>query len=78
MSLESEDILMQDYQKYRKFIRKPIPVLAYQTFDPLVIQTSQGILKANAGDWIVTSTITNEQSIMVHEQFMATYDRLEG
>jgi len=67
---------MQDYQKRRRFIRKPIPIMAYQTFDPVSIQTREGVLKANAGDWVVTG-VKGERYIMTNEIFMETYERLD-
>lgn len=37
-----------------KVIKKNIPVEAYQTEKPLDIHTLEGVMHANAGDWIIT------------------------
>lgn len=40
--------------KLYKVIKKNIPVEAYQTEKPLDIHTLEGVMHANAGDWIIT------------------------
>ena len=40
--------------KLYKVVKKNIPVEAYQTKKPIDIRTLEGVMHANAGDWIVT------------------------
>lgn len=39
--------------KLYKVVKKYIPVEAYQTNRPIDIQTLEGVMHANAGDWII-------------------------
>lgn len=58
--------------KLYKVVKKNIPVEAYQTKKPIDIQTLEGVMHANAGDWIVTG-VEGEQWPVKKEIFEKTY-----
>lgn len=59
-----------------KAVKKPIPVEAYQTDKEMIVQTIEGPLKAQAGDWIITG-IDGEQWPIKEEIFEKTYKIIE-
>lgn len=59
--------------KEKKVIKKPIPVKAFQTNEHKDIQTLEGVMHANPGDWIVTG-VDGEQWPVKKEIFDKTYD----
>ena len=59
--------------KYRK---KPIVIEAYQTSIEIEIETLEGTMKADPGDWIITG-IKGEQYPCKPDIFEATYERVE-
>lgn len=59
---------------YRK---KPVVIQAYQTDVPLEIHTLEGVMYANAGDWIITG-IQGETYPCKPEIFEATYELVMG
>lgn len=58
--------------KYRK---KPAIIEAYQTTTPVTIQTLEGLMKAEAGDWIITG-VAGEQYPCKPEIFEKTYEKV--
>ncbi len=56
-------------------IKKPIPVKAYQTDKPLNIETLEGTMHANPGDWIITGP-DGERWPVKREIFEKTYSVL--
>ena len=58
---------------YRK---RPVVVRAYRTIEPFDIPTLEGVMHANAGDWIITGVI-GEQYPCKDPIFKATYERVE-
>ena len=38
---------------FERAIKKPIPVTCYQLQEPFEVETLEGILKGNAGDWMM-------------------------
>lgn len=60
----------------KKYIKKPIPIEAYQTDFEQIIHTLEGYMKALPGDYIVTG-ITGEQYPVKKEIFEKTYDIVE-
>ncbi|MBB1096126.1 MULTISPECIES: hypothetical protein [Lactobacillaceae] len=58
--------------KQYKVVKKSIPVEAYQTKKPLDIKTLEGVMHANAGDWIITG-VEGEQWPVKKEIFEKTY-----
>lgn len=59
--------------KYRK---KPVVIEAYQTDTEVVIQTLEGTMRANPGDWIITG-VKGEKYPCKPDIFEATYERAE-
>lgn len=57
----------------KKFKKKPIIIEAYQTEKEVIIQTLEGPLKADIGDWIVTG-IRGEQYPCKPDVFEKTYE----
>lgn len=62
--------LLTEEREYRK---KPVTVRAYQTDKELEIETLEGTMKANVGDFIITG-IKGEQYPCKPDVFHATYD----
>lgn len=58
--------------KSYKVVKKNIPVEAYQTNKPIDIKTLEGVMHANAGDWIITG-VEGEQWPVKKEIFEKTY-----
>lgn len=42
-----------DESKFEKFVKKPVVVEAYQTDEEIYIETLEGLMKADVGDWII-------------------------
>ena len=42
-----------DETKFKSYTKKPIAVQAYQTEEELEIETLEGVMKADKGDWII-------------------------
>lgn len=57
-----------------KYIKKPIPVEAFQTKKPVDIKTNEGVMHANAGDWILTG-IDGEKWPVKKDVFEKTYEK---
>lgn len=55
-----------------KFVKKPVVVEAYQTEVELKIETLEGIMTANPGDWIITG-VEGEQYPCKPDIFEKTY-----
>ena len=58
-----------------KFRKKPVIIEAYQTDRPMDIETLEGVMHANPGDWIITG-ISGEQYPCKPDIFEATYERV--
>ena len=58
--------------KTYKVVKKYLPVEAYQTGKPVNIQTLEGVMHANVGDWIITGT-DGEKWPVKKEIFEKTY-----
>lgn len=61
--------------KRYKVIKKNILVEAYQTEKPLDIHTLEGVMHANAEDWIITG-VEGEQWPVKKEIFEKTYTNI--
>ncbi|OBZ18282.1 hypothetical protein A8L34_01470 [Bacillus sp. FJAT-27264] len=57
----------------RKFRKKPIVVEAYQAVSEMIIQTLEGPLRAEPGDWIITG-VKGEQYPCKPDVFDRTYE----
>lgn len=60
-----------------KYIKKPIPVEAFQTKKPVDIKTNEGIMHANVGDWILTG-IDGEKWPVKKDIFEKTYEKIKS
>ena len=61
---------MGEAQLFRK---RPIIVKAYRTTERTIINTLEGDMVAEPGDWIITG-IKGERYPCKHDVFVATYD----
>lgn len=59
-----------------KFRKKPVVIEAYRTMVPQDIQTLEGVMHANAGDWIITG-VKGECYPCKPDIFEATYEAVE-
>lgn len=62
--------------KVRKFKKKPVIVEAYKTNEELIIQTLEGNMKADPGDWIITG-VHGEKYPCKPDIFEKTYEPIE-
>ena len=60
--------------KYRK---KPVVIDAYQTSEAVDIETLEGTMHAEKGDWIITG-VQGEKYPCKPDIFQATYEPVEG
>lgn len=60
----------------KKFKKKPIIIEAYQTDKEIIIQTLEGPLKADIGDWIITG-IRGEKYPCKPDVFVKTYEPVD-
>lgn len=60
----------------RKFRKKPVVIQAYQTDCIEYIETLEGTMKAEIGDWIVIG-IQGERYPVKPDIFAATYEELD-
>lgn len=60
----------------KKFIKKPVTVTAYQTDKEIFIETLEGTMKADKGDWIVTG-VEGEQYPVKPHIFDKTYKEID-
>ena len=56
-----------------KFRKRPVVVDAYQTEEPMDIPTLEGVMHAEAGDWIITG-VHGEQYPCKPDIFEKTYE----
>lgn len=68
-----DDIYKTETRKYRK---KPIIIEAYQTDKELEIETLEGTMKANKGDWIIKG-VKGELYPCKHDVFKETYEEVK-
>lgn len=61
----------------RKFRKKPIVIEAYQTDKEMDIDTLEGTMHANIGDWIITG-VHGEQYPCKADIFEETYEEVES
>lgn len=66
---------MEDVVK-KKYRKRPIIIEAYQTKEEVEIETLEGIMRANVGDYIITG-IHGEQYPCKKEVFDETYELVE-
>lgn len=59
--------------KPQQFRKRPVTITAYQTLSPLNIPTLEGVMHADAGDWIITG-VKGEQYPCKPDIFALTYE----
>lgn len=59
--------------KFKKAIKKPIPIRCVQIDEPFEVETLEGTLSAKAGDWLMIG-IHGEMYAIDQEIFQKTYD----
>jgi len=75
-------IINDEYKKLAKeeikmkFRKKPVVIEAYQTDIPLDIETLEGVMHANPGDWIITG-VNGEKYPCKPDIFEKTYEPAE-
>lgn len=60
-----------------KFRKKPVVVDAYQTQKSMYIETLEGIMHAEPGDWIITG-VNGEKYPCKPDIFEKTYESVDG
>ena len=68
--------LIQNFPEYKKIVHKPNKLVAYETKEEQYLVTLNGIVKTNAGDWIITG-VNGEQYPCDPEIFKQLYDIVE-
>lgn len=63
-------------KKMRKFRKKPVVIEAYQTDKEMDIDTLEGTMHANIGDWIITG-VHGEPYPCKPDIFEETYEEVE-
>jgi len=61
---------------WRHAVKKPIPVRCIQITEPFEVETIEGVMKGQAGDWLV-SGIHGEMYPIAKDIFEKTYDLVE-
>ena len=69
------DIYKEDSQ-VKKYRKKPVTIEAYQTNEEIEIETLEGTMKANKGDYIITG-IHGEQYPCKPDIFKQTYEEVK-
>lgn len=64
-------------KRFKKYRKKPIIVEAYQTDEEKIIETLEGKMKANKGDYIIKG-IKGELYPCKEDIFYETYDKVEN
>ena len=65
--------ISKEFSEEKRYRKKPIVVRAYQTEKKLSIETLEGTMTANPGDFIITG-VKGEQYPCKPDVFFATYD----
>ena len=71
----SEDNI--DKSKFKKFTKKPVVIEAYQTDKEIYIETLEGTMKANVGDWIIKG-VKGEIYPCKSDVFEMTYEEVDS
>ena len=64
-----------DESKFEKFEKIPVMIKAYQTDEEVEIETLEGVMKANKGDWIIKG-VKGELYPCKPEVFDLTYTKV--
>ena len=69
----SVDLSDKPFARYRK---KPVVIEAFQTDEEIYIETLEGVMKANPGDWIIRG-VRGELYPCKPDVFAATYEKAD-
>ena len=64
-----------DNTKFEKYTKIPVTIEAYQTDEEIEIETLEGIMKANKGDWIIKG-VKGELYPCKPDVFDMTYEKV--
>lgn len=59
-----------------KYVRKPVEVEAVRITRPMTVETLEGVMRGEPGDWLVTG-LKGEQWFIKDDLFRLTYDPVE-
>lgn len=59
------------------FKKKPVTIEAVQITEPQFVDTLEGRMKGNPGDWLVTG-VEGEQYFVAHDIFPKTFEPLDA
>ena len=62
--------------KFEKFMKIPVEIEAYQTDEEVYIETLEGVMKADKGDWIIKG-VKGELYPCKPDVFKMTYEEVE-
>lgn len=62
--------------KWLKFVKIPVVIEAFRTKEELHIQTLEGVMKANRGDWIIKG-VAGELYPCKHSVFEKSFQRIK-
>lgn len=65
-----------DETKFKKYTKIPVTIEAYQTDEELEIETLEGTMKANKGDWIIKG-VKGELYPCKPDVFDMTYEKVD-
>lgn len=58
------------------FVRKPVEVEAVRITRPMTVETLEGVMRGEPGDWLVTG-VKGEQWFIKDDLFRLTYEPVE-
>lgn len=59
-----------------KYVKKPIVIEATQISRPMTVETLEGVMRGNPGDWLITG-VEGEQYFCADSVFQKTYEPWE-
>jgi len=62
--------------KFKKAVKKPIPIECVQILEPFTVETLEGEMKGKAGDWLMVG-VHGEMYPIDNSIFEKTYNLLE-
>jgi len=62
--------------KFKKAVKKPIPIKCIQINEPFIVETLEGMMKGKEGDWLMVG-INKEMYPCDNEIFIKTYDLIK-
>ena len=63
-------------KRFKKFRKIPVVIEAYQTDEEMEIETLEGVMKADKGDWIIRG-VKGELYPCKPDVFEMTYEKVE-